>query len=53
MKKRRRSNVVEKFREVSDSVWVGFEAGVIEKTLKEDWTNKNNFDDNYNYYSAQ
>ena len=51
--KRRRSNVVEKFREVSDSVWVSFEAVIIEKTLKEDWTNKNNFDDNYNYYSAQ
>ena len=24
---------------------------IIEKTLKEDWTNRNNFDDNYNYYS--
>jgi hypothetical protein len=42
------SNVVEKFREVSDSVWVSFEAVVIEKTLKEDWTNENNFDDNCN-----
>ena len=40
--------MVEKFRKVSDSVWVSFEAGVIEKTLKEDWTNKNNFYDNYN-----
>ena len=48
IKKRRRSNVVEKFREVSDSVWVSFEAMIIEKTLKEDRTNKNNFDDNYN-----
>ena len=28
--------VVEKFREVSDSVWVSFEAVIIEKTLKED-----------------
>ena len=46
--KRRRSNVVEKFREVSDSVWVSFEAVIIEKTLKEDWTNENNFYDNYN-----
>ena len=34
-KKRRRSNVVEKFKEVSDSVWVNFEAGIIEKTIKE------------------
>ena len=29
-------NVVEKFREVSDSVWVSFEAVIIEKTLKEE-----------------
>ena len=36
IKKRRRSNVVEKFRKVSDSVWVGFAAVIIEKTLKED-----------------
>ena len=35
-KKRRRSNVVEKFREFSDSVWVSFEAVIIEKALKED-----------------
>ena len=35
-KKRRRRNVVEKFREVSDTVWVSFEAVIIEKTLKED-----------------
>ena len=47
-KKRRRSNVVEKFREVSDSVWVSFDAVIIEKTIKEEWTNKNNFNDNYN-----
>jgi hypothetical protein len=36
IQKRRRSNVVEKFREVSDSVWVSFGAVIIEKTLKED-----------------
>jgi hypothetical protein len=36
IKKRRRSNVVEKFKEVSDSVWVSFEAVIIEKTLKEE-----------------
>ena len=42
------ANVVEKFRKFSDSVWVSFEAVIIEKTLKEEWTNKNNFDDNYN-----
>ena len=51
IKKRRRSNVVGKFREVSDSVWVSFEAVIIEKTLKEEWTDQKNFDDNYNYYS--
>ena len=26
-------------------------AVIIEKTLKEEWTNKNNFYDNYNYYT--
>ena len=35
-KKRRRSNVVEKFREVSDTVWVSFEAVIIEKPIKEE-----------------
>ena len=34
--KRRRSNVVEKFRKVSNSVWVSFEAMITEKTLKEE-----------------
>jgi len=29
-------NMVEKFREVSDSVWVSFEAMIIENTLKEE-----------------
>jgi len=37
-----------KFRKVSDSVWVSFEAVIIENTLKEERTNKNNFYDNYN-----
>ena len=36
IKKRRRSNVVEKFRKVSDIVWVSFEAVIIEKTIKEE-----------------
>ena len=44
-------NVVEKFREVSDSVWVSFEAVIIEKTLKEKWMDRNYSNDNYNYYS--
>ena len=35
-KKRRRSNVVEQFRKVSDSVWVSFKAVITEKTLKEE-----------------
>ena len=47
-KKRRRSSVVEKFIEVSDSVWVSFEAVITEKTLKQEWINKNNLNDNYN-----
>ena len=36
IKKRRRSNVVEILREISDSVWVSFEAVIIEKTIKEE-----------------
>ena len=36
IKKRRRSNVIEKFREVSDSVWISFEAVITEKTIKEE-----------------
>jgi hypothetical protein len=36
IKKRRRSNVVEKFRKVSDIVWISFEAVIIEKTIKEE-----------------
>ena len=36
IKKRRRSNVIEKFRKVSDIVWVSFEAVIIEKTIKEE-----------------
>ena len=42
------SNVVENVREVNDIVWVCFKAVVIENTLKEEWTYKNNFHDNYN-----
>ena len=41
IKKRRRSNVVEKFRAVSGTVWVSFEAVIIEKTIKEKWTDEN------------
>ena len=44
------ANVVEKFREVSDSVWVSFEAVITENTLKEECTGKNDINDNYNYY---
>ena len=35
-------------REVSDSVWVSFEAVIIEKTLKEERTDKKYSNDNYN-----
>ena len=48
MYKKRWANVVEKFGKVNDIDWVSFEAVVIENILKEDWTNKNNFNDNYN-----
>ena len=51
-KDERRSNVVEKFRKVSDSVWVSFEAVIIEKTLKEESSQNNHYNDNYNYNSA-
>ena len=36
IKKRRRSNVVEKFRKVSHTVWIVIEAVIIEKTIKEE-----------------
>ena len=36
IKKRCRSNVVEKFRKVSDSVWVSLKAAMIKNTLKEE-----------------
>ena len=45
------SNVVEKFRKVSKTVWVCLKAVITENTLKVEWMNKNNFYDNYNYYS--
>ena len=47
-KRRRRSNIVEKFREVSDTVWVCLKAVITEKTIKEERTNKNDYNDNYN-----
>jgi len=34
---------LEKFRKVSNSVWVCFEAVIIEKTVKEEPTNKKVF----------
>ena len=33
IKKRSKNNVVEKFREVSGTVWVSFEAVIIDKTI--------------------
>ena len=39
---------LKKFREVSDTVWVSFEAVITEKTIKEERTNNNNYYDNYN-----
>ena len=43
-----RADVVVKFGEVSDSVWVGLKAVITEKTTKEEGTKKNHFNDNYN-----
>ena len=40
--------MVEMFKEVSGTVWISFEAVVIENTIKEEWTKKNIFYDNYN-----
>ena len=37
-----------KFRRVSGDVWVCWKGIVTEKTLKEEWKNKNDFYDNYN-----
>ena len=53
MKKRRRSNVVEKFREVSDTIWVSLNCMIVEKTLKEESSQNIHYNDNYNYNSAQ
>tara|TARA_B100000795_G_scaffold161147_1_gene121106 strand:+ start:377 stop:529 length:153 start_codon:yes stop_codon:yes gene_type:complete len=47
-KKQRRSNVVEKFTKVSNIVWVCLKAVVIKNTLKEECTDKNDSNDNYN-----
>ena len=48
IKDERRSNVVEKFKEISNTVWIRFEAMITEKTSKEKWTYKKYFYDNYN-----
>tara|TARA_B100000795_G_C22504447_1_gene325261 strand:+ start:494 stop:622 length:129 start_codon:yes stop_codon:yes gene_type:complete len=39
---------LEKFRKVSTTVWIDFEAVITEKTSEEERTYKNNFYDNYN-----
>ena len=49
-KKRRRSNVVEKFRKVSGTVWFCLKGMIQENTLKEERTDKSDSNDNYNYY---
>ena len=36
IKDERRSNVVEKFTEISNTVWIRFEAMITEKTLREE-----------------
>ena len=44
------ANVVEKFKEVSNAIWVCLKAVVTENTLKEEWTYKNNFYDKLQHY---
>ena len=37
-----------KFKAVSTTVWICLKAMITEKTIKEESTNKSNFNDNYN-----
>ena len=52
-KKRRRSSVIEKFRAVSGTVWVCLKGMIVGKTIKEESSQNNHYNDNYNYNSAQ
>ena len=47
-KRQQWANVVEKFREVSITVWVGLKGMIWKNTLKEEWTGKNDSNNNYN-----
>ena len=40
------ADVVEKFREVSNIVWICLKSMLLEDTLKEKWTDKNDSNDN-------
>ena len=42
------ANVVEKLKEVSDTVWVCLKGMIAEKTLKEESSQNKHYDDNYN-----
>ena len=48
IKKRSRNNVVEKFREVSGTVWVCLKGMITEKTIKKESSQNNHYNDNYN-----
>ena len=37
-----------KIEAVSETVWICLKAVIAEKTIKEKWRNKNNFENNYN-----
>ena len=52
-KKRRRSSVIEKFRAVSGTVWVCLKGMIVGKTIKEESSQNNHYNDNYNYNCAQ
>ena len=44
-------SVVEKFKSVSGAVWICLKGMIVEKTIKEESSQKNHYNDNYNYNS--
>ena len=45
----RYNSIEDILKAVSDTVWVCWKAMITEKTIKEECTNKNYFNDNYSY----
>ena len=44
-------SVVEKFKPVSGAVWICLKGMIVEKTIKEESSQNNHYNDNYNYNS--